>query len=151
MSSLRKPLSPMLKTQQTAHATHVADWKQANQIPCALDSATTSCNFDACPAVTKPTVATGVENADSQHCTPEPTTAPTQAPSWAPTQAPTQAPTKAPTGAPTPPWCNCRCVNGHGGRCFNRGDTLRWVGNGVNCPARSSYGGGGCSGTCGCY
>jgi hypothetical protein len=72
----------------TAHATHVADWKQANQILCALDSATTSCNFDACPAVTKPTVATGVENADSQHCTPEPTTAPTQAPTKAPTRHP---------------------------------------------------------------
>merc|ERR1712153_133894 len=85
----------------TAHATHVVDWKQANQILCALDSATTSCNFDACPGSNQGTVATGVENADAQHCTPEPTTAPTQAPSWAPTQAPTKTPTQAPTKAPT--------------------------------------------------
>merc|ERR1712166_1147077 len=38
----------------TATASHVADWKQAHEIQCALDSASTTCNFDACPTVTKP-------------------------------------------------------------------------------------------------
>merc|ERR1712086_933423 len=48
----------------TDHASHAADWKQAHEILCALDSATTSCNFDACPTVAKPRVAAGVENAE---------------------------------------------------------------------------------------
>merc|ERR1712028_194625 len=53
----------------TDHASHAADWKQAHEILCALDSASTTCNFDACPTVTKPRVAAGVENADQNHCT----------------------------------------------------------------------------------
>merc|ERR1711865_117520 len=92
---------------QEAHASHAADWKQAHEIICALDSATT-CNFAACPAVTKPRVATGVENAVQDHCTEAPTATPTATPT---TDAPTTgAPTTgtpttdAPTtGAPTDP------------------------------------------------
>merc|ERR1712195_453939 len=118
----------------TAHATHVADWKQANEILCALDSATTSCNFDACPAVTKPTVATGAENADSQHCTPEPTTAPTQAPTKTPTQAPTKAPTKSPV-----------CSNVDYGHCRHSG-VRNWVGVRIVDPGCSGGSKGGCSG-----
>ena len=82
---------------RTAHASHAADWKQAHEILCALDSASTTCNVPTCPAVTKPTVATGVENADQNHCT----EAPTQSASNAPTKAPTKSPTKAPTNTPT--------------------------------------------------
>ena len=74
---------------RTAHASHAADWKQAHEIICALDSASTTCNVPTCPAVTKPTVATGVENADQAHCT--------------------AAPTQSPTNAPTRPPCSCRC------------------------------------------
>merc|ERR1712086_819291 len=82
---------------QEAHASHAADWKQAHEIICALDSATT-CNFAACPAVTKPRVATGVENAVQDHCTEAPTATPTATPT---TGTPTtDAPT---TGAPTDP------------------------------------------------
>merc|ERR1711957_895685 len=77
---------------QEAHASHAADWKQAHEIICALDSATT-CNFAACPVVTKPRVATGVENAVQDHCTEAPTATPTGTPT-------TDAPT---TGAPTDP------------------------------------------------
>ena len=75
----------------SGHASHAADWKQAHEVLCALDSASTTCNVPACPAVTKPTVATGVENADQAHCT--------------------AAPTQSPTNAPTHPPCNCRCRN----------------------------------------
>merc|ERR1712166_1269254 len=88
---------------QEAHASHAADWKQAHEIICALDSATT-CNFAACPAVTKPRVAAGVENAVQDHCTEAPTATPTtDAPTTgAPTTGTptTDAPT---TGAPTDP------------------------------------------------
>merc|ERR1712086_33789 len=92
---------------QEAHASHAADWKQAHEIICALDSATT-CNFAACPAVTKPRVATGVENAVQDHCTEAPTATPTATPT---TDAPTTGTpttgtptTDAPTtGAPTDP------------------------------------------------
>merc|ERR1711865_111022 len=71
---------------QEAHASHAADWKQAHEIICALDSATT-CNFAACPAVTKPRVATGVENAVQDHCTEAPTATPTATPTTDPPQA----------------------------------------------------------------
>jgi len=64
----------------TAHASHAADWKQAQEILCALDSVSTSCNYDACPTVTKPRVADGVENADQNHCTEAPTATPTATP-----------------------------------------------------------------------
>merc|ERR1712166_520516 len=92
---------------QEAHASHAADWKQAHEIICALDSATT-CNFAACPAVTKPRVATGVENAVQDHCTEAPTATLTATPT---TDAPTTGTpttgtptTDAPTtGAPTDP------------------------------------------------
>merc|ERR1711865_956090 len=81
---------------QGDHASHAADWKQAHEILCALDSATTSCNFDACPTVTKPQVAAGVENAVQTHCTEAPTATPTATPT---TQQPTtQEPTDAPLG-----------------------------------------------------
>merc|ERR1712086_834787 len=63
---------------EAATASHEAEWQQAQQIICALDSAST-CSVPTCPSVTKPTVAAGVENADAEHCTPEPTTAPTHA------------------------------------------------------------------------
>merc|ERR1711865_1123544 len=63
----------------TDHASHAADWKQAHEILCALDSATTSCNFDACPTVAKPRVAAGVETADQNHCTEAPAATPTTA------------------------------------------------------------------------
>jgi len=67
----------------TDHASHAADWKQAHEILCALDSATTSCNFDACPTVTKPRVAAGVENADQNHCTEAPAATPAATPTTA--------------------------------------------------------------------
>merc|ERR1712166_461992 len=51
----------------TATASHAADWKQAHELVCALDQ-TTTCQYDACPTVSKPTVANGVANADSAHC-----------------------------------------------------------------------------------
>jgi len=76
---------------EAATASHEAEWQQAQQIICALDSAST-CSVPTCPSVTKPTVAAGVENADAEHCTPEPTTAPTQAPTANPTTAPTRPP-----------------------------------------------------------
>merc|ERR1711957_474894 len=76
----------------TATAAHATDWKQAHEVACALDK-TTTCTVPTCPTVTKPTVADGVANADSEHCT----TAPTKSPTKTPTQYPT---TQAPTDAP---------------------------------------------------
>ena len=97
----------------TAHASHAADWKQAHEILCALDSASTTCNVPTCPVVTKPAVATGVENAVQNHCTEAPTATPTATPTTATpttaaptvTDAPTGTPTATPTQtpAPTPP------------------------------------------------
>ena len=86
---------------QTATAAHVADWQQANEVKCAVAS-NSNCQYAACPTVTQPTVANGVANADTEHCTEAPSTAPTPAPTDAPTPAPTDAPTPAPTDAPTP-------------------------------------------------
>merc|ERR1712021_111729 len=43
----------------TATASHVADWKQAHEVLCALDQ-TTTCTVPTCPAVTQPTLAAGV-------------------------------------------------------------------------------------------
>jgi hypothetical protein len=63
----------------TATDSHAADWKQAHDVICALDK-TATCNVPTCPTVTQPTLAAGVANANSVHCTPEPTTAPTTAP-----------------------------------------------------------------------
>jgi len=62
-----------------ATAAHAADWKSAHEVICALDK-TATCNVPTCPTVTQPTVADGVANADSEHCTAAPTTAPTRPP-----------------------------------------------------------------------
>jgi len=70
---------------QAATATNAADWKQAHEVLCAIKK-TTTCHVPSCPTVTQPTLADGVANADTQHCT----------------QAPTDAPTESPTEAPTP-------------------------------------------------
>merc|ERR1712086_421399 len=96
-----------------ATASHEAEWQQAQQIICALDSAST-CSVPTCPSVTKPTVAAGVENADAEHCTPEPTT------------APTQAPTANPTTAPTRPPASCTIhMAGHARTCYSACDSGR--------------------------
>ena len=47
----------------TTTASHAADWKQVHEIVCALDK-TTTCQYDACPTVTKPIVAAGVDAED---------------------------------------------------------------------------------------
>jgi len=81
----------------TATASHVADWKQAHEVLCALDQ-TTTCTVPTCPAVTQPALAAGVTDEDCS------TSAPTDAPTDAPTtDAPTDAPTNAPTDEPVPP------------------------------------------------
>merc|ERR1712028_313365 len=77
----------------TATAAHAADWKQAHEVICSLDQ-TTTCTVPTCPTVTQPTVATGVANADSEHCT------------------------TAPTPAPTPPPCNPHACSQKDGRPF---------------------------------
>merc|ERR1712166_39551 len=53
----------------TATASHVADWKQAHEVLCALDQ-TTTCTVPTCPAVTQPAAANGVADED---CSTEPT------------------------------------------------------------------------------
>merc|ERR1711865_140781 len=68
----------------TATASHVADWKQAHEVLCALDQ-TTTCTVPTCPAVTQPALAAGVTDEDCS------------------TSAPTDAPTNAPTDEPVPP------------------------------------------------
>jgi len=58
-----------------ATAAHAADWKQAHEVICALDSATsTTCDIPSCPTVTQPTLAAGVSSED---CTEAPDDAPT--------------------------------------------------------------------------
>merc|ERR1712127_814065 len=59
----------------TATATHAADWKQAHEVKCAVEKST-SCQVPPCPTVVPPTLAAGVANADSEHCTPAPTPPP---------------------------------------------------------------------------
>merc|ERR1712086_236381 len=54
---------------QEGHASHAADWKQANEILCTLNAASTACNNLPCPAVTKPTLAAGVAAADCTEAT----------------------------------------------------------------------------------
>jgi len=72
---------------QKATASNAADWKQAQEVLCALDQTTpTQCSVPACPTVTQPTLAAGVANADKEHCT--------------------AAPTESPTESPTTPTCN---------------------------------------------
>merc|ERR1711957_708768 len=51
--------SGVTSEQGTATASHVADWKQAHEVLCALDQ-TTTCTVPTCPAVTQPTLANGV-------------------------------------------------------------------------------------------
>merc|ERR1712153_215451 len=67
---------------------------------CAVDQ-TTPCPMPPCPTVTQPTLAAGVANADTQHCTPAPTTEPTASPTATPTAEPTAEPTATPTAEPT--------------------------------------------------
>jgi len=77
---------------QTATTAHADDWKQAQEVLCAVDQ-TTPCPMPPCPTVTQPTLAAGVANADTQHCTPAPTTEPTASPTAEPTATPTATPT----------------------------------------------------------
>jgi len=60
-----------------ATAAHAADWKQAHEVACALNSAT-SCDIPTCPTVTQPTLAAGVSDAV---CTEAPIKAPIETPS----------------------------------------------------------------------
>ena len=59
----------------TATTSHVADWKQAHKVLCALDQ-TSTCTVPSCPAVTQPAAANGVdaedcsEEAPSEECVP---------------------------------------------------------------------------------
>merc|ERR1712166_94246 len=67
----------------TATASHVADWKQAHEVLCALDQ-TSTCTVPTCPAVTQPAAANGVADED---CSTEPTaTIVTNGPSWTASQ-----------------------------------------------------------------
>ena len=67
----------------TATTSHVADWKQAHEVLCALDQ-TSTCTVPTCPAVTQPTLAAGVADED---CSTEPTaTIVTNGPSWTASQ-----------------------------------------------------------------
>merc|ERR1712166_1262147 len=50
---------------QTDHASHAADWKQANEILCTLNAQSTACNSLPLPAVTRPALAAGVADATS--------------------------------------------------------------------------------------
>merc|ERR1740117_159420 len=79
---------------QAATVAHAADWKQANEVHCAVAQAG-SCHYAACPTVTQPTLANGVAE---EYCT----------------TAPTQAPSDAPTPAPTPNGGNIRFQHGDG-------------------------------------
>merc|ERR1711865_944003 len=48
---------------QEGHASHAADWKQANDILCTLNAQSTACNNLPLPAVTRPALAAGVADA----------------------------------------------------------------------------------------
>jgi len=41
-------------------AAHATDWQQANEVLCALDQSTNTCQYAACPSVTQPTLGDGV-------------------------------------------------------------------------------------------
>merc|ERR1711957_306189 len=62
--------SGVTSEQGTATASHVADWKQAHEVLCALDQ-TTTCTVPTCPAVTQPTLAAGVAD---EVCSAKPST-----------------------------------------------------------------------------
>merc|ERR1712166_498509 len=104
----------------TATAAHAADWKASHEVICALEK-TTTCTVPTCPTVTPPTLADGVANADSQHCTPEPTKAPTRSP----TRSPTRYPTKSPV-----------CTNQDFGNCYHAGGR-DWLGTRYKDPGCS--------------
>merc|ERR1740117_16865 len=95
-----------------ATATHAADWKASHEVICALEK-TTTCTVPTCPTVTPPTLADGVANADTQHCTPEPTT------------SPTRSPTKSPV-----------CTNQDFGNCYHAGGR-DWLGTRYKDPGCS--------------
>ena len=96
----------------TAIAAHAADWKQAHEVKCAVEKST-SCQVPPCPTVVPPTLAAGVANADSEHCT------------------------TAPTPAPTPPPCNPHACSQKDGRPF----CYHIQGNYLCCPNRDGSGG----------
>merc|ERR1712166_528711 len=122
----------------TTIASHAADWKQAHEIVCALDK-TTTCQYDACPTVTKPTVANGVA---STHCTEAPTTSPTTAPTTAPT---TRAPTTG--GCSQHTCCSTLGANCRSG-CYNTGAGQHAGDNGGICSAGGTSGPGRSVGAC---
>merc|ERR1712195_452047 len=87
---------------QAATATNAADWKRAHEVLCAVEQ-TAPCPVPSCPTVEQPTLADGVDNADTQHCTAAPTAEPTDEPTATPTDEPTAAPTMSPTAEPPAP------------------------------------------------
>merc|ERR1712195_113544 len=87
---------------QAATATNAADWKRAHEVLCAVEQ-TAPCPVPSCPTVEQPTLADGVDNADTQHCTAAPTAEPTDEPTATPTDEPTAAPTVSPTAEPPAP------------------------------------------------
>merc|ERR1712166_744432 len=64
---------------EEATSTHQSEWTRAHKVLCALKQ-TPECDIPPCPTVTQPTLAAGVANADTQHCTAAPTAEPTAAP-----------------------------------------------------------------------
>merc|ERR1712166_524791 len=90
----------------TATASHVADWKQAHEVLCALDQ-TTPCTVPTCPAVTQPAAASGV---DAEDCSVTEESAPVEesAPTTdAPTTAPCTQPGQGDTAGLGVPWGTC--------------------------------------------
>merc|ERR1712166_169750 len=67
-----------------AISTHQSEWTRAHEVLCALNQ-TPECDIPTCPTVTQPTLAEGVANADTQHCTAAPTAEPTATPTAPPT------------------------------------------------------------------
>merc|ERR1712166_896366 len=62
-----------------AISTHQSEWTRAHEVLCALNQ-TPERDIPTCPTVTQPTLAEGVANADTQHCTAAPTATPTAPP-----------------------------------------------------------------------
>jgi len=85
----------------TATASHVADWKQAHEVLCALDQ-TTPCTVPTCPAVTQPAAASGV---DAEDCSVTEESAPVE--ESAPTTAPCTQPGQGDTAGLGVPWGTC--------------------------------------------
>merc|ERR1712195_391398 len=80
---------------QTATTAHADDWKQAQEVLCAVDQ-TTPCPMPPCPTVAQPTAT------PTASPTPDPTANPTKHPTKYPTKHPTKYPTKHPTPDPKP-------------------------------------------------